>query len=85
MRLLIKYITGIPTAITTNSPIATVNQVNKKGNSNARFNSQAIKNIVKVKTTVFTIIRAQIPLMKRADKMVMDKANSDWPTPKTRS
>lgn len=80
-----KKISGIPTAITTNSPTATVSQVNRNGNSNARFNSQAIKNIVKVKTTVFTIIRAQIPLMKRADKIVIDKANSDWPTPKTRS
>ena len=80
-----KYIIGIPTAITTNSPAATVNQVNKNGNSNARFNFQAIKNIVTVKTTVLTIIRVQMPLMKRADKIVIDKANSDWPTPKMRS
>lgn len=77
-----KYISGIPTAMTTSSPTAVVSQVNRNGNPKARWSSSAMKNIIKVKTNVLTIIRAQIPVMNFTVIMVMSKATNDWPTPK---
>lgn len=71
--------------MTTNSPIATVNHVNKKGTLKTIFNSIAIMNIVKVNTAVLKIILCKIPLINFAEKIVIDKAMIDWLTPKTKS
>lgn len=78
-------ITGMPTAMTTNSPTATKSHVSKKGNSNAMFNSQAMRNIVNVKTIVLKNIRRYNPSMNLADRIVIDRASTDCPTPNTRS
>lgn len=84
-RLLIKYIIGMPIPITVSSPIAHVNHVKKNGNPNARCSSKAMMNIVKEKTSVFTIMRQIVPftyfMMPNIKSIVM----TDCPTPKTKS
>src|SRR5689334_13909971 len=75
----------MPTAMTTNSPTATKSHVNRNGNSSAMFNSQAMRNIVNVNTNVLKNIRWYSPLMNLADRIVIDSASTDCPTPNTRS
>lgn len=84
-RLFKAIITGMPTAMTTNSPTATVNHVKRNGNPNTRFNSKAMINIVTVKTIVLNSIRLKMPEMNLVEKIVIDKAIMECPTPKTRS
>ena len=84
-RLFKASIIGIPIAITTNSPTATVNHVNRKGNPKTKFNSNAMMNIKKVKISVLKTIRMKIFDMNLEEKIVIDKARMDCPVPKTRS
>jgi hypothetical protein len=76
---------GAPAAMTTNSPAAVVSHVSKNGKSNASFNSHAMKNIVIVNTIVLMVIRAHTFLTYLIEKMVINKAMNDCPTPKIRS
>ena len=87
IRLFNATISGTPIIMTTNSPIATVSQVKKNGTGNSEMIliSIAMMNIVKVKTSVLNIIRFQIPLINRAEKIVIESAMIDCPTPNTKS
>lgn len=76
---------GIPIAITTNSPAAVVNQVNKNGSLNARLSSRAIIHIMKVKTKVLIAIRHQMFFTNRHKRIVINNDNNECPTPKIRS
>lgn len=76
---------GIPIPITAISPIAVVNQLKRKGNCNASFNSKATMYMLNVKTSVFTISNNHVFLIYRARKMMIPSDSAECATPKKRS
>ena len=77
--------TGTPIIITTNSPIATYNQVIQNGHSSTMFNCNAIINIVNVNKSELMIKRAQMFLTNLQINIKIPNVSTVCPTPNTKS
>lgn len=71
----------MPTAITINSPIAVVNQVNKKGISRAKWSMNATMNILNVKTSVLIHMSNSLFVITRPTAIVISNEITDCDTP----